>query len=255
MKSEMFFTMDVEEWSHAENLAKYDLDPRHSSLRFVYQVLDLLDQKKAKGTFFVLGNVALNNPLLIKEISSRGHELASHGYDHRLIDKLSVDELVMDISSTKKILEDLGQRACIGYRSPCFSYHPALDNVLLDTGHKYKSCSMTASIHDRYSENYHNGDIIPDFGLPYSQFFNFQIPSSGGGYFRLFPITLQKFLLGVSTISPAIFYCHPWDFDASQPLPVDLPLVTRLRHTVGSRTAMNKLEKFRFINQTLADLL
>lgn len=255
MKSQMLFTMDVEEWSHAENLAKYDLDASHSSVKFVYDVLDLLDKKAAKGTFFVLGVVALKNAMLIKEIAGRGHELASHGYDHTLINTLSVDQLTTDVSSTKKILEDLGQRACVGYRSPCFSYHPALDSILLDTGHKYKSCSMNASVHDRYSMNRHTSDEIPDFALPHTEFFNLNIPSSGGGYFRLFPIALQDFLVRASNITPRIFYCHPWDFDATQPLPANLPILTRLRHTIGSKAAMRKLEKFNFGDQTLVDLL
>lgn len=45
-------------------------------------ILKILDKKEVKATFFLLGTSVVKRPKLVKEISSRGHELANHTYNH-----------------------------------------------------------------------------------------------------------------------------------------------------------------------------
>ena len=49
------------------------------------KILQLLDSRNTKGTFFILGWVADKYPNIVKSISAQGHEIASHGYSHQLI--------------------------------------------------------------------------------------------------------------------------------------------------------------------------
>ena len=115
-------------------------------------VLQIFAEAKAKGTFFTLGWVAERYPALIKRIVGAGHELASHGYDHRRVFSMTADEFAADLKKTRAILEDLGGVAIRGYRAPSFSVdartswaHP----VLAEQGYAYSS-SVAPVVHDHY---------------------------------------------------------------------------------------------------------
>lgn len=257
-KSNLIFTMDVEDWHHAENISKYVDGAAHSSLPIIHKVLDLLESKKAKGTFFTLGILSEENKSLLREIVNRGHEIASHGWNHKLIDNMSYQELISDLKNSKDALEQTSGEKCLGYRSPCFSNNEFLQDALIDAGYSYSSCRISASFHDRYSNSKKESknkrsDILKDFEIPSAKIFGKYFPATGGGYFRLFPTIMQKILLSKSNADPIVFYCHPWDFDDSQPLK-SVPRATRWRHSVGSSSALKKLGKFNFENKTLIDL-
>ena len=62
------------------------------------------------------------------------------------------------------------------------------------------------------------------------------LPSSGGGYFRLLPYALSRWLIRrVNEIDgePAVFYFHPWEIDAEQPRVAGIDAKTRFRHYVN----------------------
>jgi polysaccharide deacetylase family protein (PEP-CTERM system associated) len=256
LQRKLIFTMDVEDWFHAENIKKYVGETTYSSLPRVYDVLDYLDSVNARGTFFVLGLLADSVPALIREVKDRGHEIASHGLSHRMLGSLSEVELLRDLRESKDRLEQLTQSECIGYRSPCFSKHPCLDEMLIATGYKYKSCELKASFHDRYgSPGFGGSQLVRDFALPSATVFGKSVPASGGGYFRLYPASFQKFLLAMADAEPLIFYCHPWDFDPCQPVPSSVPRILKVRHSIGSKRAFRKLSRFKFDNVTLGELV
>jgi polysaccharide deacetylase family protein (PEP-CTERM system associated) len=256
----LIFTMDVEEWYHAENISKYVRDASHSSLSRVASVLDELDKQEAFGTFFVIGELAQKNSMLIREIVGRGHEIASHGWNHRLIDSMNSKELLIDLRESKDVLEQVSGEAVLGYRSPCFSANRNINEMLAEAGYRYSSCGISASFHDRYGGGFLGKSLedrtgIPDFPLPSTELFGRYIPSTGGGYFRLFPLLLQNWLLNRSRQDPLIFYCHPWDFDVSQPLSPEVPFISRFRHTVGNSHSLNKLSKLTFSAKPLRDFV
>ena len=114
----LHFTLDLEEWFDAENIRPY-VDSRlknHSSLYVVDRILEFLDCKKVRGTFFCLGKTAQKNKHLISTIASLGHEIASHGWSHRLLNDLSREETYSELADTKALLEDLSGKLVIGYR-------------------------------------------------------------------------------------------------------------------------------------------
>lgn len=258
-ESNLIFTMDVEDWYHAENIARYVDGSSHSSLSTIYKVLDLLDSKEAKGTFFTLGILSSKLMNLLQEIVNRGHEVASHGWDHKLIDKMSYQDLFTDLKNSKDALEQASGMSCLGYRSPCFSKNVFLQKALMEAGYSYSSCKISASFHDRYKESKEqlenrSSNLIEDFELPSAKIFGKYFPATGGGYFRLFPIMIQKIMLSKACVDPKVFYCHPWDFDNKQPL-ASVPRFVRWRHSVGSKKALKKLAKLNFENKTMRDLI
>jgi polysaccharide deacetylase family protein (PEP-CTERM system associated) len=267
-------SVDVEEYFHANNLAPVAPSSNWPSLPHradssTKVILDILEQRGVKATFFVLGYVADRFPKLAREIAARGHEIASHGYAHRLAYEQTREEFFNDIERTKKLLEDQSGQRVIGYRAPSFSI--VEDNLwaydeLRRAGYVYDS-SLHPIRHPRYSNQNRsilphrypceNGDSILVLPLAAREFnilgATFRLPAAGGAYWRLLPKSYCQLIL--QTISRAggpgfIAYTHPWEFDADQPVFKRLPWLTRRRHYGGisdfSETFQSFLKKFQF---------
>jgi polysaccharide deacetylase family protein (PEP-CTERM system associated) len=235
-------------------------------------VLERLARAQTTATFFTLGWVAERYPKLIHKIVAGGHELASHGYGHQMITDLSPAEFHSDVTKAKKLLEDIGGKTVVGYRAPSFSIgYKTLwaHDVLMDTGHQYSS-SVYPIKHDLYGM-----PDAPRFGyrlanglleLPASsvRIGGQNFPASGGGFFRLFPLGLSEYIIRrVNTRDgqPAIFYCHPWEFDPDQPRISQAPLKSRFRHYVNLKQNPDKfsslLTSFKWapMNQVFAQMM
>lgn len=115
-------------------------------------VLALLDEGGVKGTFFVLGWNAERHAGLVRRIAAAGHEIASHGYEHKMIFEQTPDEFRQDVTRSKALLEDLTGRAVLGYRAPTFSITERSRwaiGILAEAGYRYDS-SIFPIRHDRY---------------------------------------------------------------------------------------------------------
>jgi polysaccharide deacetylase family protein (PEP-CTERM system associated) len=265
-------SFDIEDWFQVENLkeAISRNDWESCDLRVVQntrRILYLLDQYQTRATFFILGWVAEKCPTLVEEIAKAGHEIASHGYGHELIYKLTPEEFYKDILRSKEILESISGRPVCGYRAPSFSIVPeskwALD-ILKDVGFLYDSSIFPTSFHNRYGFNgtsslpfcFDNG--LVEMPLSTYRFFGANFPVGGGGYFRLLPYFFSYlFLRGLNSQGKAIiFYLHPWELDSSQPR-VKIRFNYRLRHYINLEKTEFRLEKllkdFKFVN--LIDLV
>jgi polysaccharide deacetylase family protein (PEP-CTERM system associated) len=245
-------TFDVEEYFHAEAFARVLRPEEWPTLesrvtRATERLLDILDRDRVRATFFVLGWVAERHPSLVREIASLGHEIACHGYGHRMIQHLTRQEFELDVTRAKRALEDATGRAVLGYRAPTFSIMRetlwSLD-VLAEAGFRYDS-SIFPVVHDRYGIpdaprfphrlRAPNGCEITEFPMSTVEILGRRLPVAGGGYFRLFPYGLTR--RAITRINardgrPAMVYLHPWEIDPDQPrLPVG-PL-TRFRHLVN----------------------
>lgn len=123
-----------------------------------------------KATFFCLGWIAERYPRLIRDIHQEGHEIACHGYAHKLIYRQSPEEFRSDLRMAKTILEDLTGAGINGYRAPGYSITShstwAID-ILLEEGFKYDS-SIFPVQHDFY-------------GMPGAPRFPFLLSSDGQG--------------------------------------------------------------------------
>jgi polysaccharide deacetylase family protein (PEP-CTERM system associated) len=251
------FTVDLEEWFCSHVLRKtvpYATWDRLESRvwRNTEQLLSLLSRHGAHATFFVLGWVAERHPTLITAISAEGHEIATHGYAHRLVTQQSPAAFEADVRRSLDVLRELTRRPVSGYRAPAFSLNGrvqwALD-VLADCGLRYDSSIHPAAFHPDYGAPgtsltpylHDNGLIeVPVSCAPYRLG---RVPCGGGAYFRLMPYRMFRALAHrcVDRGQPLVFYIHPWEWDTDTPRVRTGP-TTRFRLRAGAATVSRKLE-------------
>ncbi len=268
MTKKILLTIDLEDWFQVENFKSYI--PYESwgnrELRIEKNtnlILDLLDSvelkngNKPKATFFILGWLAERFPTLVKEIASRGHEVASHGYHHHLCSSQSKRTLIHDLIDSKKLLEDITGSTISGYRAPSFDINDDILKIVEDCGYLYDSSYNSFSAHGRYGTVDLNSFEKRGVAVKVSKNF-FEIPISnlkvrdkiipwgGGGYFRLTPGFL--FYAGVKSIlkneDAYVFYTHPWEFDPNQPRVEEASTFFKFRHYVNLKKTHNKLVNF-----------
>lgn len=252
-------TIDVEDYFQVSAFAPYirrdEWDSRECRVeRNMDRILGLLDEQRTQATFFTLGWVAERYPAMVRRIVEQGHELASHGFGHQRASDLSPQAFYDDVHRAKCILEDLGGQPVLGYRAPSFSIGTgnlwALD-TLLQAGYRYSS-SIYPVRHDhygmpdapRFAHEVRPGLIeVPPTTL---RLFDRNLPSSGGGFFRLLPYGVSRWMLQqVNTRDgqSAIFYFHPWEIDEGQPRIGGIDAKTRFRHYVNIGRNERKLRR------------
>ena len=242
-------TIDVEDYYHVsafESVIPYRDWERFESRveQNTHRILDLLDQYKIKATFFVLGWVAERRPGLIRAISERSHEVASHGYSHQRIDTQSPDKFREETSRSKRIIEDTIGQPIYGYRAASYSITAksmwALD-ILREEGFLYDS-SIFPVWHDLYGIPGYNrtchllsgngGSGMVEFPLSTLSLAGVHIPIAGGGYLRFFPYGFTRWAitqLNEKEGQPAVVYLHPWEVDPEQPR-IRASVISRFRH-------------------------
>lgn len=195
------------------------------------RLLGIFNAARVTGTFFVLGWVAERFPALVRRIAGEGHEIASHGYGHRLVYDQTPAAFREDLRRGKGTIESACGARVWGYRAPSFSITMrslwALD-VLVEEGFEYDA-SIFPIHHDRYgipSSPRHMYRIergagsIVEMPASTTTWGGLNLPVAGGGYFRILPYGWTKW--GIGRINrrdrrPAIFYMHPWEIDPAQP--------------------------------------
>ena len=252
-------TIDVEDYFQVSAMAPYipraDWDSRECRVeRNIDRILDLLARHDTRATFFTLGWIAERYPGMVRRIVDEGHELASHGYGHQRASDLDEPALFDDVDRAKRLLEDIGGQAVLGYRAPSFSIGEknlwALD-VLLRAGYRYSS-SIYPVRHDhygspdapRFAHEVRPGLLeVPPTTL---RLFDRNLPSSGGGFFRLLPYPLSRWMLQQVNRrdgESAVFYFHPWEIDPDQPRVPGIDLKTRFRHYVNIARTEDRLAR------------
>lgn len=271
-------SIDLEDWYHPE-LLKTKERQRSQIKESVQPILNLLEKYNTKATFFVLGEVAEKNPDLIKEIKNRGHEIASHGYDHKSLKQMTAENFEKDIIRSKNILKSITGENPIGYRAPTFS----IDNstkwaigILEKQGFRYDSSIFPTKTHlygvpnaplnpyypskEDVSKERRDKRGIIEFPMTVLPLKFYNLPISGGFYLRLLPDLIIK--AGIKNRNkkgfPAMIYIHPWE---------TYPKTPRIRHGLisdfinyhGIDSALDKLEsllisfKFRPVKSILFD--
>lgn len=269
-------SIDVEDYFQVAALAKWA--PTKSWDDFpsrveqnTQRILNLLDERNIKATFFTLGWVAERCPSIVRAICDAGHELASHGYSHQLIYNQTPEVFREETIRSKKLLEDISGRAVLGYRAASYSVTNeslwALD-IIAEAGFHYDS-SIFPVRHDRYGipdaiDIPHRlktpaGHELAEFPITALKLGSYKLPIAGGGYFRLFPYWFSQW--GLKRVNkaqqqPFVFYLHPWEVDPEQPR---LPAtgLSKFRHynnlEVCEQRLVKLLDKFEFtsVEETL----
>jgi polysaccharide deacetylase family protein (PEP-CTERM system associated) len=268
------FTVDVEEYFQVSAMEPYverrnweGIVPRIDVGQRI--ILDMLGERDARGTFFVLGWIAHRHPHIVRAIADAGHEVASHGWGHERVTTLTPDQFRTSIRDSKRALEDLTGKPVLGYRAPSFSIVRGSEwafDMLLEEGYRYDSSlfpvrragyGYLGGGRDPYEIQRPTGTLaeVPPATIRCAKAL---LPAAGGAYLRLFPYALVR--AGLRSAErrgvPGTFYIHPWELDPDQPrLPVNMK--TRIRHYGGlNRTApriRRMLREFAF--QPIVDTL
>jgi polysaccharide deacetylase family protein (PEP-CTERM system associated) len=221
----------------------------------VERILELFESSGIRATFFTLGWVAERYPGLVRRIVAEGHELASHGWEHRRATTQSKTEFLEDVTRTRALLEDTAGVPVRGYRAA--SYSIGADNLwaldlLAEAGYKYSS-SIVPVKHDLYGM-----PGAPRFAFPAAGGQLLEVPittisvagrtlnAGGGGWFRLYPYAFSRWALQqVNQVDhqPGIFYFHPWEIDPEQPRPAGASLKTRFRHYLNLSRMYGRLQR------------
>lgn len=253
-------SVDIEDWfqvgAFEKTIRREDWDGLTARVeRNSDAVIDLFDRMGAKGTFFILGWVAERNPALIRRIADAGHEIASHGWDHRRVFTLTADGFRDDIRRTRDVLEELGGQKVVGYRAPSFSIDkrtPWAHEILAEEGYAYSS-SVAPVVHDhygwpeapRFAFRPVAGSPMIELPVTTARLGGRTIAAGGGGFFRLFPYLFSRWAIRQVNAEhrPAIFYFHPWEIDPGQPRVAGAPLKSKVRHYSRLSAMEGKLER------------
>lgn len=227
----------------------------------IEKILSLLEDCGVKATFFVLGSVAESNPGIAAMIAGAGHEVASHGYSHRLVPEIGEKEFENEIRRTGAIIESQTGIRPVGYRAPQWSLKSSFSwafQLLHDLGYLYdSSLNPLPFVGDRrgsrtpYKVQTGSGSIleVPPMVTP-SPFFN--LPTGGGWGFRVFPASMIKRTIRNlnQNGNPAVLYLHPREMEAATGPRLELPpfagfAVYGPRRNAGDRLRC-LLKSFRF---------
>ncbi len=212
------FTVDVEDHVGAETGT-----PRY--LAMTHRVLDFLAERRAVGTFFIVGDIAERTPGLVREIARQGHEIGSHSHRHRPLPQQDCRRLRDTLATSRKLLEDLAGTPVQGFRAPQFSLMPAsawaLD-ALQEAGFTYSSsivpgrgfgCGWPGAPTEPFF--WHNG--LLELPCPVGKVALFRLPFLGGMYLRYLPPWRLRQASRSRSTDVMWTYCHPYDFDTDEP--------------------------------------
>jgi polysaccharide deacetylase family protein (PEP-CTERM system associated) len=244
-KKKHLLTVLVEDYFHVgafENLIHQrnwsNFEPRYE--QNTLKTLDLLDQHDTKATFFVLGWIAEQNPKLVREIVSRGHEVASRGFYHRSLKNLTDEEFREDLRRTNRVLEDAAGQKIIGYRAAeklSYEKDQWVFDVLADEGFVYDASFLPTKKAERSKRITHqvhtSGKAVWEFPYSTRDLGLGLLPISGGNYFRQIPYTLMRHAVSnwhKNHEEPFVFYFHVWELDPEQPRISAASSYNRIRH-------------------------
>lgn len=254
-------SVDVEDWfqvgAFETTIDKGSWDScLHRVERNTDAVMALFDAAGVKATFFTLGWVAARYPALIRRIAEAGHEVASHGWDHLRVFRMTPAQFAEDLKRARTAIEDASGGAITGYRAPSFSIDmrtPWAHEILAEAGYAYSS-SVAPVLHDHYGwpeaprfafRPLADSDLI-ELPVTTVRLGGRNFAAGGGGFFRLFPYPLSQWAIrrvNARERRPAIFYFHPWEIDPDQPRMPEAPLRSRLRHYTNLDKTAHKLSK------------
>lgn len=219
------------------------------------RLLELFAARGSRATFFFLGWVAERLPELVAEVVAAGHEVGSHGYDHRVLGELGAEGFREDLRRTGRILEEITGVPPVSFRACTWSIRRDTlwaPGILLEEGYVLDS-SIQPVVH-------------PDYGIPGAPSTPYRLrvgagelaefppltwrvggrllPVGGGGYLRLFPTwMIERGLRQMERLGwPGCLYLHPWEVDPEQPR-YRVGGLRGFRHYVNLRHTMRKLDR------------
>lgn len=258
MKKTAVISIDVEDWYHLEYF-KDNLNDKSQSVleEGTNEFIDIIKNEDFKATFFIVGELVSANKNLLINILNQGHEISGHSYSHIRPLTQSLKEFELD---TSKLLIKLKEELNIlnpGYRAPCFSLDNERLEILKKLNFSYDSSKISAGFHPLYGsiniddykkirDNVYTKGNFTEFELPTENFLNKNIPISGGGYLRILPWFLFKYLLKkyLKENDTYFFFIHPFELTNKKvALPKNSSFASKLRFKIGRSKGSARFKK------------
>ncbi len=232
-------SVDVEDWYMDTDISTWYLY-EDRVVESTNKIIEILKESNTKATFFILGYIAEHFPEIVKEIKNEGHEICTHGYNHKLVTQQTPNEFEEDLLKSIRILENITGDKVIGHRASNFSINEetswAID-ILKKNGLKYDSSIFPVKTHlygvpkaPLYPYNISSSNLNKEAGpeedfleIPLSIYrvpiVHKNLPIAGGFYLRFFPYFFIKHAIKKinQKNEKTIFYIHPWELDPDQP--------------------------------------
>ena len=253
------FTIDVEDWFHilevsgTPDISAWNTLPSRLERNF-RSLLELLAAWNVRATCFTLGWVADRFPHLLLEAAEQGHDIASHGYSHQLVHRLTPEQFQQDIRKARIAIENATGRPVRGYRAPGFSITadtPWAFEELVKAGYTFDSSVFPASHGHGGMSNVPQNPHVIDCSAGRLVEFPISVANTplgpkcffGGGYLRLYPLRLVMAMAKRvrKEGNGVVWYIHPREIDPDHPR-LEMPLARRFRSYVNLRTTAEKLK-------------
>ena len=211
-------TYDIEEWFAEETLYGDRKEKYPEYDQYLSQILDILDEKKVKGTFFCVGGLVPKYDDVIKRIAGRGHEIGCHSNQHHFLNKMSYEEVLADTKEAVDAIEQLIGKKVLSYRAPAFSIGESnkwVFDILAECGIERDASVFPAERDFGGFSNFpsempciikHEGHTIKEFPICMANVLNRRVAYSGGGYFRFFPLMFISNQMSKSKYAMAYFH-------------------------------------------------
>ncbi len=237
---------DIEEWAGLESCVERNVD----------RLLALLRETNTESTCFLLGWVVDRHPDVAKRITDAGHEIATHGYAHELVNEIGPERFRHDIERSIDTIERAVGVRPRGYRAPGFSITQEASwafEILADLGLEFDASIFPV-------KSGHGGirgaNRLPhclalqderkllEFPVSVTSLFGKQVAFCGGGYLRFFPYAFIRSRIAAANArgEPVIVYLHPRDIDPDHPR-IEMPARRRFKSYVNLATTYAKLRR------------
>ncbi len=251
-------TLDVEDWYHLDYFDRRECNTNNSLLDGLDVYVELLESLSLPSSFFVLGEIAETKIAFFKDLVKSGHDVGSHGWNHRRPMTLGIDEFRADLQRSGDVMKEINGERGFGYRAPCFSLDRERLDIVRDSGFAYDSSRIDFGNHPLYgSIDMHGYDKLSEAVYRSGEFMEFEattlsvlgknIPISGGGYLRLFPWLLMKTLVSqyLKKNDLYVLYIHPFELSQLQvpAVPKSTSTLTKFRYSHGRNTVVDKITR------------
>jgi len=252
METKNYISFDLEYWYDSEFVL--DKNQKKDCLKEGLSIVkQILKKHNVKATFFVTGKILEDYPEEVKLLSKEGHEIASHNYEHKMLNKQTKKEFEESIDKSKKLIKNITGKNPVGFRAPSWSISKKefwTYSILKKEGFKYSSSLFPVNAGLYGSSKFPVGRFKPlkndDFLeipiRPFS-FFSMRFPFAGGIYFRIIPVFLTRFFIKKlnKKRESVIVYFHPWEFCKNIPR-TKTTLVGKITTYFGLKKNASKLD-------------
>lgn len=261
-------TFDIEEWALAkaggygtkEKYAEYD--------EYLNRILNALDLRSIKATFFCTGMMAVDFPQVVRLIQSRGHEVGCHSNNHIWMNKMAEVDAREDTHAAVSSLEQCIGQKVLSYRAPAFSIGDSnkwMFNILAAEGitsdsSVYPSTRDFGGFPSFKSEEpctiEYAGNCIKEFPISMTSLMGKQMAYAGGGYFRFFPLSFVRHMMNKNSYTMCYFHINDllqekesvpsrdeYEEYYKEPGTIINRYKRYLKTNLGKKAAWNKLEK------------